>query len=105
MKKLPWKQLVKAAALPLAVVLVLVCFMTGLNSLTSGRSEEGRDQLESAVRRAAAACYATEGIYPPDLAYLEEHYALQIDRDQYTVYYDVFGSNMMPDITVLVNEA
>ena len=104
MKRIPWKNTLKGAALLLVCALVLVMFFTGLSNINSGRTDEGRDQLESAVRRAAVACYATEGIYPPDLSYLEDHYALQIDRDRYTVYYEVFGSNMMPDITVLVNE-
>ena len=35
---------------------------------------------------------------------MEERYGLQIDTDRYTVYYDVFASNLMPDITVLENE-
>jgi len=57
-------------------------------------------QLELAVRRSAVACYAAEGIYPPTLDYLVEHYGVQIE-DQYIVYYDIFASNLMPDITVL----
>ena len=28
-------------------------------------------------------------------------YGLQIDREHYTVFYNIFGSNLMPDITVL----
>ena len=47
------------------------------------------------------ACYAAEGIYPPDISYLEEHYGIQIDKDRFAVYYDVFASNLMPDITVI----
>ena len=47
------------------------------------------------------ACYAAEGVYPPDLAYLEEHYGVQINEKHFAVYYDAFASNMMPDITVL----
>lgn len=35
------------------------------------------------------------------LAYLEEHYGVQIDEERFTVSYVVFGSNLMPDITVL----
>ena len=35
--------------------------------------------------------------------YLEEHYGIQVDRERYTVAYDVFASNLMPDITVLEN--
>jgi hypothetical protein len=59
--------------------------------------------LEEAVRRGAVACYAAEGMYPPDLAYLETHYGLQVDRERYTVIYEVFASNLMPDVTVLHN--
>ena len=56
------------------------------------------------MRRAAVACYAAEGIYPPTLEYLEEHYGVQVDRERYTVVYDVFASNLMPDVTVLEHE-
>ena len=86
-----------------AVLLVLMMFMTALSNLESGRRSEGREQLEDAVRRAAVACYAAEGIYPPDVEYLEEHYGIQVDRDRYTVVYDAFASNLMPDVTVLEN--
>ena len=57
--------------------------------------------MEDTLRRAAVACYAAEGIYPPDISYLEEHYGIQIDKDRFAVYYDVFASNLMPDITVI----
>ena len=83
-----------------AVLLVLGMFMTGLSNLETGRQSEGKQQLEDAVRRAAVACYAAEGIYPPTLDYLSEHYGVQIG-DQYIVFYEIFASNLMPDITVL----
>lgn len=88
--------------LPLLIIAaVLWMFLTGLGNLDSGRAAAGRDQLESAVRRAAVACYAAEGIYPPDLAYLTEHYGVQVDPSRYVVYYTAFADNLMPDITVL----
>lgn len=89
---------------PAVAAAVVLCFMTGLSNLTAGRTEEDKVQLEQALRRSAVACYAAEGIYPPDLAYLKEHYGLQIDEEQYTVIYEVFASNLMPDITILENE-
>ena len=49
------------------------------------------------------ACYSSEGIYPPNLDYLKERYGVQVDETRYTVMYDVFADNLMPDITVLVN--
>ena len=58
-------------------------------------------QLEEALRRTAVSCYAAEGVYPPTLEYMEEHYGIQIDRTRYTVHYEVFATNIMPDITVL----
>ena len=91
--------------LPAAAVLAaLVWFLTAVSNLEAGRQNEGRAQLEDAIRRAAVACYAAEGIYPPDLTYLEEHYGVQVDEARYTVDYNVFASNLMPDITMLENE-
>ena len=87
-----------------AILAVLLLFTSALSNLQDGRISEGRQQLEDAVRRGAVACYAAEGIYPPNLEYLEEHYGIQVDRERYTVMYEVFASNLMPDITVLENE-
>ena len=81
-----------------AAVLGLVTAVSGLGS---GQDGEALQQLEESLRRSAVACYAAEGVYPPDLAYLEEHYGVQIDEKRFVVYYDAFASNMMPDITVL----
>ena len=85
----------------LAPLCLAACLLTAVNNMESRQAEEELRQIEQAVRRAAVACYAAEGIYPPDLAYLEERYGLQIDREHYTVFYNIFGSNLMPDITVL----
>lgn len=87
--------------LPLGGFLVLLVFLAALSDLDRAWDAAGTQQLEESLRRAAVACYAAEGIYPPDVDYLEEHYGLQIDRARYTVSYDIFGSNLMPDITVL----
>jgi len=85
------------------VLAILLVFTSALSNLQDGRISEGRQQLEDAVRRGAVACYAAEGIYPPNLEYLEEHYGIQVDRERYTVMYEVFASNLMPDVTVLEN--
>ena len=90
-----------AALLLPAVLVMLLVFLSALNDLSDGQRSEGRQQLEDAVRRGAVACYAAEGIYPPDVAYLQEHYGVQIREERYAVYYDVFAENLMPDITVV----
>jgi hypothetical protein len=62
---------------------------------------EATRTLEDSIKRAAISCYAIEGCYPPTLDYLRENYGVYIDDEKYMVYYDVFASNLMPDITVL----
>lgn len=94
----------RALLLPVAAVAVLLWFFAALGQVRADRDLQGKARLEDSLRRAAAACYAVEGIYPPDLSYLQDHYGVQIDEARYTVYYDVFASNLMPDITVLENE-
>lgn len=89
-------------ALKLALLAAVVwCFLGGISNLKQGQNDESRAHLEQSIRRSAVACYAAEGIYPPDLAYLEEHYGLQINYDRYAVFYEVFAENLMPDITVV----
>ena len=83
------------------VVLILLCFLGGISNLSQGREAEDKQQLEEALRRAAVACYAAEGIYPPNVEYMVEHYGLQIDSRRYVVSYTSFAENLMPDITVL----
>ena len=95
--------LLKGLLLPLGAVAVLLFFATALDSLDSGREDESLHQLEEALRRGCVACYAAEGIYPPTLDYLTEHYGIQIDAARYTVDYTPIASNLMPDITVLRN--
>lgn len=87
--------------LPVAAVLALTVFAGALDSLRAGRSLEDRERLKRVLRQGCVSCYAVEGRYPPDLAYLKEHYGLQINEESYTVVYDVFAPNLMPDITVL----
>ena len=95
----------KALLTLVVLAVILLSFSTAVSNLRLGGGEEGRLRLEESIRRAAVTCYAVEGIYPPDLAYLQEHYGIQVNEDRYYVFYEVFGSNMMPDITVLEREA
>lgn len=95
------------AAVLAAVVITaaLLWFFTALSGLQTGSGEEGRKQLETALRRAAVACYAAEGVYPPTLDYLTEHYGVQVEQERYIVFYEIFANNLMPDITVLEKDA
>ena len=83
---------------------VFICFNFALGNLENGREAEDIRQLEEVLRKSCVACYAAEGVYPPDLEYLKKHFGVQIDEERYTVYYERFAQNLMPEVTVLENE-
>lgn len=86
----------------LAVFALLVAvFVYAVDTTDRTAEREQTALLESAIRRAAISCYATEGRYPQSLEYLREHYGVLVDDARFTVRYDIFASNIMPDITVI----
>lgn len=85
----------------LIALAAVLCFLLAVSRLERGRQESGKQQLEEALRRTAVACYAAEGFYPPDVDYMVRRYGLQYDADAYCIHYEVFASNLMPDITVV----
>lgn len=79
----------------------VVWFAFSVFNASEMRSEKELYDLELSIRRAVASCYAMEGSYPQSLEYLEKHYGIQIDYKKYSVFYEIFADNIMPDITVL----
>lgn len=97
-KRRLWPWLVLAAAAVLAALIIW-----RMAAAASGRDmeEESITALREAVERSARQCYVVEGFYPPSLEYLEENYGLQINTDEFRVYYDIFASNIAPSVQVL----
>ena len=85
----------------LAILFMLAFVAYGISSAASAMDDAGLTTAEESIRRAAVSCYAIEGVYPPDYAYLKAHYGVRVDETRYTIIYEVFASNMMPDITVI----
>ena len=79
----------------------VLIMLYGFQNAAETSAAENLRMTEDSLRRAVVSCYALEGQYPPDIAYLQEHYGLQIDMDRYRVHYEIFAENIMPDITVL----
>lgn len=93
----------KTGWLVLVLALLLLALLVALSFGHAGHdvSEEGAAAIREAVRRCALQCYVVEGVYPPDLPYLEENYGLQINTEDYLVVYDCFASNLPPTIRVI----
>ena len=83
----------------LVLVLFLFCFLADRIRLSN--ETEQTAILEKAVTRTITECYALEGSYPPDIAYLTEHYGLTYDTDLYLIDYQYIGSNLRPDVTII----
>ena len=64
----------------------------------------GATAIREAVRRSALQCYVVEGVYPPNLQYLEDNYGLQVNTEDYYVSYEAFASNLPPVVKVVNRE-
>lgn len=82
-----------------AVIVLLVWLL--FSRASANMDTDGGQTLETALENSAVLCYSLEGFYPPSLDYLADNYGVVVDQEHYIVHYDVFASNMMPDIRVV----
>lgn len=80
---------------------IAVWMVRGAQEAAAISSREGLQMAEQAIRRAAVSCYALEGVYPATYEDLKAHSGVAVDEEKYAVFYEVFASNIMPDITVV----
>ena len=94
-KKAPRVILILAAVL---LVAAAVFAFAGNGGKSVGA--EAAPAIQEAIQKAALQCYAVEGVYPPDLAYLQDYYGLAVNTEDYIVVYDAFASNLPPTVIV-----
>lgn len=90
---------IKCIPAVLVFVLIVLLALFAFNDIGESTNSEGLAITERAVKRAVITCYAQEGSYPQSIDYLKENYGLHIS-DEYTVFYSMFATNIMPDIRV-----
>jgi hypothetical protein len=99
MKK-PDRNAVPFLVLAFVMILLAAAAFISLSHFWQGADPERTEMVVEAIRKAAVQCYALEGSYPPDVDYLISHYGLQLDLNRYACRYEVFASNIMPEIEV-----
>lgn len=93
---------------PLRSLLYILCLVLILAGIVyAGKGSTGKDideesllSVKSAIQRCALQCYVVEGVYPPDLAYLQDNYGLQVNTHDFYIVYDAFAENLPPDVIV-----
>lgn len=85
----------------LVIIFIIVIFYIGVSQISQSTAKKQEQSLYTAIERDIVQCYSIEGIYPPSLEYLEEHYALVYDKDIFFVDYRPVASNIYPDVTIL----
>jgi hypothetical protein len=85
----------------LIVLLIVLAFsVVQMDKFWKVKEQEQPQRIKEAIEKACVQCYALEGSYPPDLEYLGQHYGLVLDHERYFYFYEVFASNIMPDVEV-----
>lgn len=82
-------------------IIVVMVFLYGVNYISSSSVDKQQESLENAISRDIAQCYAVEGVYPPNLEYITEHYGLTYNEDLFFVDYQSIGGNILPDVTII----
>ncbi len=85
----------------LLLLMTAGCTVIVLQDSETSLREESAAAMEDAVRRCALQCYTVEGVYPPNLRYLEANYGLQINTRDFYVVYEAFSSNLPPDVRIV----
>ena len=80
---------------------VAVWMVQGVREAAEVSDREGLRLAEQAVRQAAVSCYALEGTYPATYEELKASSGIAVDEEKYKVFYEIFASNIMPEIKVL----
>lgn len=80
----------------------LLFFYFSIENVNKQSENKKFDVLTDAIIKSAVQAYAIEGFYPPNIAYLEENYGLIVDHEKYVISYNVFASNLMPEIEIFL---
>lgn len=82
-------------------VVVMAGFIYGVTNISKSNIMNEKEILSEALQRDIVHCYAVEGMYPPSLQYIEDHYGLIYDKKKFIVNYVNEGSNITPSVIII----
>jgi hypothetical protein len=85
--------------------IIFLCFFLllylGISNVSTSAEKQNRRIVQDALYRSVVQCYAIEGMYPPDIQYLKDHYGLVYNHDQFIIHYEAFAANILPSMIVI----
>lgn len=87
------------AILSFCVIFIFIYF--SFQSIQKSTEDNRQDSLDKALKRGILECYALEGQYPKSLDYLVKNYHIIYNKDEFDIKYEIFASNIMPNITII----
>ena len=97
------RSLFRGVLITLLLYVAMFALLSFALSTVDTRSKSAETEaLKAAVLRATLTCYAVEGRYPANAAYLSDYYGLVYDAQRYIISFSAFADNLLPDISVLI---
>lgn len=85
----------------LIIAVIAVFIASGIGRASDASDKEAIKLAEDAIRKAAVSIYALKGAYPATYEELKAQSGIAVDEEKYIIQYDIFASNIMPEVTVL----
>ena len=86
---------------PVIFILIMGAFIYGVSTVSKSKVMNEKELLEDALQRDIVHCYAVEGMYPPSIRYIEEHYGLIYDKEKFIISYVNEGDNIAPSVIII----
>ncbi|MCL2168459.1 MAG: hypothetical protein FWB74_00370 [Defluviitaleaceae bacterium] len=99
-KKNPIHSLLVALSPVLFTGIIVMGMVIGFGTARDEAAAEGMRLLQESLTRVAIHSYSVNGHFPESLDYIVTNYNIFIDRTRFVVFYEVFASNILPDIRV-----
>lgn len=82
-------------------VTILIIFIGGISTISNSSVVNDKEILTEAIERDIVHCYCVEGMYPPNVKYMENHYGLTYDKDKFIIDYEYIGANIKPNVMIV----
>ena len=82
-------------------VVVIVLFIYGVSAVSNSSVVNDKEILTEAIEHDIIHCYCVEGMYPPSVKYMQDHYGLTYDTEKFIIDYEYIGANIMPKFMII----